>query len=162
MLRRLLVGAAIVAAVAGVAPVAQESATVAASPASQVTNIQFAYTVTPGAEIVYKAESDYFSRETHIVWAVMDFSGFAPGTKLTYLLRLNGWDYKYGDFACCRDLTSGRLAYPLFRRDDPGRTIPGGDYDLYVFDGDKLVGQGSFGVRGGRGSDNEDPESNDH
>ncbi len=62
--------------------------------------------------------------------------------------------------ACCRDLTQGRLAYPLFRRDDPGRTIPGGECDLLIFDGDKLVGQGRFGVRGGRGSDNEDPESN--
>ena len=160
MFRRLLVGAAIVATVAGLAPAVQNQPIAAASPANDITNIQFAYQVTPGAEIVLQAEQDYFSRDTHVVWAVVDFANLAPGTKLNYVLRLNGWDYKYGDFACCRDLTQGRLAYPLFRRDDPGRSIPGGEYTLLIFDGDKLVGQGAFGVRGGRGSDNEDPESN--
>ena len=162
MLRRLVVGAAIVAAVAGLAPAVQHQPVASASPANEITNVQFAYTVTPGAEIVFQAQNDYFSRDTHIVWAVVDFTNFAPGTKLNYVLRLNGWDYKHGDFACCGTLTQGRLAYPLYRRDDPGRTIPGGEYQLLIFDGDKLVGQGNFGVRGGRGSDNEDPESNDH
>ena len=161
MLRRLIVGAAIVAAVAGLAPSVRQQPVASASPANQIINVEFAYTVTPGAEIVYKAESDYFSRDTNIIWAVVDFVNFAPGTKLTYVLRLNGWDYKYGDFACCANLTQGRLAFPLYRRDDPGDDIPGGDYDLLIFDGDKLVGQGSFGVRGGRGSDNEDPEPTD-
>ena len=160
MLRRLIVGAAIVAAVAGLAPAVQPQPVASASPANDVINVEFAYTVTPGAEIVYKADSDYFSRDTNVIWAVVDFVNFAPGTKLNYILRLNGWDYKNGNFACCADLTQGRLAFPLYRRDDPGRDIPGGDYDLLIFDGDKLVGQGSFGVRGGRGSDNEDPESN--
>ncbi len=160
MLRRLLVGAAIVTAVAGLAPAVQPQQVASASPAQGITNVQFASTVTPGAEIVTKAESDYFSRDTNIIWAVVDFNDFAPGTKLEYVLRLNGWDYKFGDFACCADLTQGRLAFPLYRRDDPGRDIPGGDYTLLIFDGDKLIGEGSFGVRGGRGSDNEDPKSN--
>ena len=160
MLRRLLVGAAIVAAAAGLAPAVQPQQVASASPAQGITSIQFAYTVTPGAEIVYMADSDYFDRDTNIIWAVVDFNDFAPGTKLKYVLRLNGGDYKFGDFACCKDLTQGRLAFPLYRRDDPGRDIPGGDYTLLIFDGNKLIGEGSFGVRGGRGSDNEDPESN--
>ena len=160
MLRRLLVGAAIVVAVAGLTPAVQQLPVASASPANDIIGVQFAYTVTPGAEIVYQAENDYFDRGTHIIWAVVDFRDFAPGTKLNYVLRLNGWDYKYGDFACCKDLTQGRLAFPLYRRNDPDRTIPGGEYTLLIFDGDKLLGQGNFGVRGGRGSDNEDPESN--
>jgi len=162
MLRRLLVGVAIVAAFAGLGPVAQNQSTAAASPANDITNVQFAYQVTPGAEIVLQAAQDYFSRDTHIVWAVVDFTNLAPGTKLNYVLRLNGGDYRDGSFACCGQLTQGRLAYPLYRRNDVDRTIPGGAYTLLIFDGDKQIGQGSFGVRGGRGSDNGDPDSNDN
>lgn len=158
MLRRLFVGFAIVAAVAGLAPAIQNQPVASASPANEIIGVQFAYTVTPGAEIVFQAENNYFSRNSHIIWAVVDFTNFAPGTRLNYVLRLNGNDYKNGYMACCENLTQGRLAYPLYRRDNPDRTIPGGRYDLLIFDGDKLVGQGSFGVRGGSGSDNEDPE----
>ncbi|MDP8925023.1 MAG: hypothetical protein M3O34_19420 [Chloroflexota bacterium] len=160
MLRRLILGAAIVAAFAGLSPAVQQPPTAAASPANQLTTVQFASTVTPGGESVLQAGSNYFSSDTHIVWAVVNFAGLAPGTKLTYVLRLNGGDYTYGDFADLGNRTSGRVAFPLHRRDDPDEEIPGGNYDLFIYAGDQPVGHGTFGVRGDRGSDNEDPESN--
>ena len=158
MLRRVLVGAAIVAAVAGLAPAIQEQPVAAASPANASGNLQFAYTVTPDAEIVAEAESDYFSSETRVVWAVLDFYDLAPNTRLTYTLRANDRVYRRGTLPCCGDQTSGRLAFPITRRDDPDGTVPGARYEMVVYAGDQQIAEGSFGVRGTRGLDND----NDH
>jgi hypothetical protein len=158
MLRRLFVGAAIVAVVAGLAPAGQNQPVASASPANVTANLQFAYTVTPDAQIVYQAESDYFSRETHLVWAVLDFYDLAPGTRLTYVLRANDGDYRSGRLPCCDNLTTGRLAFPITRRNDSDRTVPGARYEMFVYAGDQQIAEGSFGVRGGRGLDND----NDH
>jgi hypothetical protein len=158
MLRRLLVGAAIIAAVAGLPPALQGQPVASASPANAAATLQFAYTVTPGAEIVYQAESDYFSSRTDLVWAILDFYDLAPGTRLTYILRANGRDYRSGTLPCCGDLTSGRLAFPITRRDDPDRTVPGARWDMFVYAGGQQIAEGSFGVRGTRGLDND----NDH
>ena len=158
MLRRLLVGAAIIAAVAGLPPALQPQPVASASPANASATLQCAYTVTPGAEIVYQAESDYYSSRTRLVWAVLDFYDLAPGTKLTYILRANGRDYRSGTLPCCGGLTSGRLAFPITRRDDPDRTVPGARWDMFVYAGGQQIAAGSFGVRGTRGLDND----NDH
>ena len=158
MLRRLFVSAAIVAAVAGFAPVVQDQPTASASPANASGSLQFAYTITPDAEIVATAEQNYFSSETRVVWAVIDFYDVPPGTRLTYNLRANGRHYQSGRLACCDDLTSGRLAFPITRRNDPDRSIPGARYDMVVYAGNQLIAEGSFGVRGTRGFDND----NDH
>ena len=158
MLRRLFVGAAIVAAVAGVGPAVQQQSVASASPANVRANLQFASTVTPGAEIVSQAESDYFATRTHLVWAVLDFYDLAPGAKLTYVLRANDGDYQYGTLPCCDNLTTGRLAFPITRRNDDDRTVPGARYEMFVYSGDEQIAQGSFGVRGVRGLDND----NDH
>ena len=158
MLRRLVVGAAIVAAVAGLAPAVQEQPVAAASPANASGSLQFAYTITPDAQIVETAEQDYFSSETRVVWAVLDFYDVPPGTRLTYKLRANNRHYQSGTLACCGDLTSGRLAFPITRRGDPDRTVPGARYDLVVYAGGQRIAEGSFGVRGTRGFDND----NDH
>ena len=157
MLRRLVVGAALLAAVAGL-PALQQQPVASASPANLSANLQFAYTVTPGAEIVYQAENDYFSRDTRLVWAILDFSDLPPGAKLTYILRANNGDYQYGTLPCCENLTNGRLAFPITRRDDYDRTVPGARYEMFVYHSDQQIAYGTFGVRGGRGLDND----NDH
>ena len=155
MFRRLVAGALIVGAVAGLAPAVQEQPIASASPANASGNLQFAYTITPDAEIVTQADSDYFDSDTRVVWAVIDFFDVAPGTKVTYALRANGRAYQSGALECCGDLTSGRLAFPITRRSDPDRPVPGARYDMVVYAGRELLAEGSFGVRGTRGFDND-------
>ena len=158
MFRRLIAGALIVGALAGFAPVVQDQPIASASPASASGSLQFAYTVTPEGEIVNQAEADYFDEDTRVVWAVLDYSDVAPGTRLTYNLRANGRAYRSGTLPCCGELMSGRLAFPITRRNDLDRSVPGARYDMVVYAGRELIAEGSFGVRGTRGLDND----NDH
>ncbi|MCC6178528.1 MAG: hypothetical protein IT305_24760 [Chloroflexi bacterium] len=156
MFRRLLVGVALVAGIAALGPALQSAAPAEASPANAINSLVFAPQVT--TEGVPVGERIEFSRDTHIVWAVVNFNGLANGTQLTYILRLNGWDYSWGSMACCDGVTNGRLAFPLHNKDTTDEVIPGGAYTLYIYNGDTEVARGGFGVNGGRGSDNSDPE----
>jgi hypothetical protein len=155
MLRRPLLAAAPIGACAALGSATQAPAPAEASPAYANVAVSFAADVTKDGEAL--GEGIELSSNEHVVWAVLSFDGLGPGTKLTDILRLNGWDYKWGDTGCCKGISSGTVAFPLSRRDGGG-TIPGGAYALYIYDGDTEVARGGFGVRGGKGSDND----NDH
>jgi hypothetical protein len=156
MIRRLLVGALIVAAVAGFAPTAREQALFAAPSELSVASITFAEGATADAAPIN--ERVYFDRDNSGIWAFVDFADGGPGTQLTYVLRLNGEDFTFGTIECCGGRSSGRMAFELrsVGRDE----LPGGAYRLVIFEGDRELGQGGFGVRGGQGADNGNAPSN--
>jgi hypothetical protein len=148
MIRRLLVGAVLVAAFATLSPLTPTPQPAQASPATQDATLYFANHVSSSGEII--GEAVEFSRGADNIWAIMDASGFA-GSKLTYRLTLNGDDYRWGSLGCCRDGGGSSVAFRL-------HNLPGGAYIMYVYNGDTEIARAGFGVRGGRGSDND----NDH
>ena len=156
MFRRLLACALIVVAVAGLTATLREPALVTAAPGNALNTIRFAEGVTQNLQPI--GERIYFDSEVDVVWAVVDFSGIPPGTQLTYILRLNNFDYRFGDLNCCGNLASGRFAFPLQGRG--GDELPGGAYRFYVYQGDQEIGQAGFGVRGDSGADNGNTNSN--
>jgi hypothetical protein len=148
MIRRLLVGAVALAAFASLGPLAPAPQPVQASPANQEVSLYFANHVTSSGEVIGEAVD--FSGGSNDIWAIVDAGGYG-GSKLTYRLTLNGWDYRWGSLGCCKGSGDSSLAFRL-------HNLPGGAYTMYVYDGDKEIARGGFGVRGSRGSDND----NDH
>jgi hypothetical protein len=157
MFRRLLVGAVIVAAIAGVNSPWQADRTVEAAPANVIGSISFGTGVDDQAQVT--GEGVEFSSDPGTIWASFPFSGVGSGTQWTYVLRLNGTDFAWGDINCCGSTTSGRMAIPLVQPSN-GAELPGGAYRLYIYEGSQEVGNGGFGVRGDDGADSGDPESN--
>jgi len=153
MFRRLFVGVALIVAFASLGSFSRTPQAAQASPFNQSATIVFADDVSKDGEVV--GERVEFGRNKHVVWAVVD--GVAPGANLSYILRLNGSDYKWGDLNCCKN-SGGQIAFPLARNGNRDKPIPGGAYTLLVYDGDKEIARGGFGVNGGKGSDND----NDH
>jgi hypothetical protein len=156
MFRRLLVGALIIAAVASFAPTAQDK--LLAAPGNGVAAIVFARGATDDAQPI--GQRVYFNRDNSGVWAIVDFTDLGPGTDLKYVLQLNGEDFVFGKIACCGGQSSGRMAFKLKSANGDG--MPGGAYRLYIYEGDNELGNAGFGVRGGRGADNGNVDSNDH
>jgi hypothetical protein len=150
--RRLLVGGVIVMAVAGLSPTFQDYPSVEAAPSNAVGLITFAAGTDANANPV--GEAIEYRSGTEVVWAFFSFGNVAGG-EIDYILRLNGWDYTWGKTGCCQGVASGRAAIPL--RSPGGDELPGGAYTLYLYEGDKEVGRGSFGIRGEGGADNGDP-----
>jgi len=149
MLRRLFVGVALIAVFASLSLWGRQPAPVVeASPANQSVSLFFSDQKDGGEQVEY-------NRGEGVVWAHLD--GVPTGANLSYILRLNGWDYKWGKLDCCKN-GGGPVEFPVFNKDGKGKGIPGGSYELYVYDGDKELARGGFGVKGGKGSDND----NDH
>ena len=148
MLRRLFVGVAILAAFASLGSFARQPEAVQASPANQSVSLFFSDQSGSGEQVEY-------NRGENVIWAHLD--GVPTGANLSYILRLNGDDYKWGKLDCCKN-GGGSVEFPVFNKDGKGKGIPGGAYALYVYDGDKELAHGGFGVKGGKGSDND----NDH
>jgi hypothetical protein len=149
MLRRLLVGVVVIATFASLGSFSRTPNAVQASPANQSISLTIVDHKDDGTD---EARVEFGKGEGK-VWALMD--GVPAGANLSYILRLNGWDYKWGKLGCCKD-GGGSFAFPVFRKD--GVSIPGGAYELLVYDGDMELGRTGFGVNGGKGSDND----NDH
>ena len=152
MLRRLFVGVALIAAFASLGSFTRQPAAVEASPANQAASVTFSDHSDGSGEVIY------FGRGENVVWAQLDYPGANSGSNLSYILRLNGWDYKWGKLSCGSKCNGGQIAFPLFNKDSKGKGIPGGAYALYFYDGDTEIARGGFGVKGGKGSDND----NDH
>jgi hypothetical protein len=148
MLRRLFVGVALIAAFASLGSFARQPQAVEASPANQAASISFADHEDGSGETIE------FRRGEGAVWAFVEYPGGGSGSKLSYIMRLNGWDYKWGDLKCGSDC--GSFAFRLTSKDNGG--IPGGAYQVLIYDGDTEIARGGFGVKGGKGSDND----NDH
>jgi hypothetical protein len=148
MIPRLLLCAALIVAFASLSAVGRSPAAVQAAPASQGVSLVVVDHKDDGTDEV-KVE---FQKGEDRVWALLD--GVPAGARLSYILRLNGWDYKWGKLNCCKD--GGSLAFAITSKDNG--SIPGGAYLLLVYDGDTEIARTGFGVRGGKGSDND----NDH
>ncbi|MFN8637321.1 MAG: hypothetical protein U0893_26015 [Chloroflexota bacterium] len=148
MLRRLLLCAALIVAFASLGSFTRTPATVEAAPANQSVTIYVTDHQDAGSD---QAQVE-FQRGEGRVWAHVE--GIPAGANLSYILRLNGDDYKWGKLDCCK--SGGTAIFAITSKDDG--SIPGGAYLLLVYDGDKELGRTGFGVKGGKGSDND----NDH
>ena len=100
-----------------------------------------------------------FGDGTNTVWVSFEFRDHNPGDELSYLVRANGEDYKFGKLNCC-DSRDGRFAFPFTKRGDGG-DLPGAAYDVRIYVNDVEVAQGGFGVNGRGGLDN-DGQSDDN
>jgi len=148
MLRRLFVGVALIAAFASLSSFSRPPEAAQASPAYQTISVTIVDHKNDGAD---QAQVE-FNKGEGKVWALLE--GVPAGANLSYILRLNGWDYKWGKLDCCK--SGGSTAFAVFSKDNG--SIPGGAYQLLIYDGDKELGRTGFGVKGGKGSDND----NDH
>src|SRR5215217_567473 len=153
MLRRLFVGVALLVAFASLGSFARQPDAVQASPANQSGWVVFVDHSDDGPD---QAQVE-FNRGEGVIWAVVD-TGAGPGANLSYILRLKGDDYKWGKIDTGKSGAPGQFSFALFNKDGKDKGIPGGAYQLLVYDGDREVARGGFGVKGGKGSDND----NDH
>jgi len=153
MLRRLFVGVALIAAFASMSLLGRQPVAVQASPANQQGSVYFTDHSDDGPENAQVG----FGKNEGVVWAIIDTGGRGPGAHLSYILRLNGDDYKWGDIKTGSS-TPGQFSLALSNKDSKSKGLPGGAYQLLVYDGDVEIARGGFGVNGGKGSDND----NDH
>lgn len=93
-----------------------------------------------------------FSGGTHTVWASFQLRDHDRGAKVSYLVRANGEDYRYGDLDCCK-AGNGWYAFPIQKRN--GGELPGAAYDVRVYVNNVEVAHGGFGVTGRGGLDND-------
>jgi len=114
MLRRLFVGVALIAAFASMSLLGQRPATVQASPSNQSASLFFSDQKDGGEQVE-------FNKGEGVVWAHLD--GVQTGANLSYILRLNGWDYKWGKLDCCKN-GGGPVEFPVFNKDGKGKGIP--------------------------------------
>jgi hypothetical protein len=150
MLRRLIVGVAVIAAFASMSLVGRLPASVLASPANQTASLSFAdHSDGSGEQIDFRKGEGK-------VWALLDYPYGNSGSNLSFILRLNGDDYSWGKIKCGSSCSS--IAIPLENKDHSNAGIPGGAYQMFVYDGDTEIARAGFGVKGGKGSDND----NDH
>ncbi len=159
MIRRLLVGAVILVATAGLFSVRQQETTAVAAPSNVIGPISFGTGVNDQAQVT--GEAIEFGSDPGTIWASFQFGGIGPGTKLSFVLQLNGEDYAWGPILGVGNTSSGRIAIPLTRPSDGG-SLPGGAYRLTIYEGMTEVGRGGFGIRGGGGADNGNAPSNSH
>ena len=90
------------------------------------------------------------------VWVSFGYANHDPNVKVSYLVRANGEDFRWGDLDCCGG-REGRYAFPIERRS--GRELGGAAYDVRIFMGDAEVAHGGFGVRGREGFDSDNQDS---
>ena len=95
-----------------------------------------------------------FGGGTHTVWASFEFRDHDRNSTVSYLVRANGEDYKYGRLDCC-SAGQGRYAFPITKRNGNG-DLPGAAYDVRIYVNDVEVAHGGFGVNGRGGLDNDD------
>jgi hypothetical protein len=132
--------------------------TAAAAPADSWSNgIQFSTRVSSDAQPVNPRVE--FGSGTDTVWASFELHDHDPRARVSYLVRANGEDYKFGKLDCC-DSSNGRFAFPITKRSGGG-DLPGASYDVRVYVNDAEVAQGGFGVNGRGGLDN-DGQQNDN
>lgn len=102
-----------------------------------------------------------FGGGVNTVWASFEYRDHDKDAKVTYLLRANGEDYKWGTLDCCGS-GSGRAAFPITKRGSSGN-LPGAAYEVRVFANGAEVAVGGFGVKGRGGLDNDGQgEDNDN
>jgi hypothetical protein len=99
-----------------------------------------------------------FPSGTEAVWASFEYRDYGAGARVSHVVRANGMDFRFGDLACCpgRD---GRFAFPIRR--DGGQALGGAAYAVFIYDGDREIGRGGFGIQGTGGFEDNENLSND-
>ena len=135
----------------GFRPATAEAAPVAAPAATSIDSLQFSTDVSSDARP--ESPRTEFGDGTNTVWASFQYRDHDPSARVSYLVRANGEDYKFGKLDCCGN-SNGRYAFPITRRSGNG-DLPGAAYDVRVYVNDAEVAQGGFGVKGREGLDHD-------
>ena len=98
-----------------------------------------------------------YDSSTERVWTSFAYRDYG-GEAMSYLIRANGDDWRWGDLDCCEG-SNGRFAFPIERRSGD---LGGAAYDVFVYASNAEVGHGGFGVRGTQGFDDNDGDDNDN
>ena len=112
------------------------------------------------------SEGIYFSGDNNGVFVSFEFRDLPQGSKLSRIVRLNGEDYNwdsdvFGNLNCCPAGGSGRYGFLVTKRQGDRGDLPGGAYEVIIYNNGQEVAKSGFGIRGEGGSDN-DNESNDN
>jgi hypothetical protein len=94
-----------------------------------------------------------FDKNTDRVWVSFDFNDY-HGEQLSFIVRANGSDWKFGDLDCCEGGSRGRFAFPIERRS--GKALGGAAYEVRIYAGDAELAVGGFGVKGTKAFDDDD------
>jgi hypothetical protein len=128
-------------------------ASVSAAPAATtVDGLTFSHGINSDATPVNE-DIEYHSGENK-VWVSFGYRDHNPNTVVSYLVRADGDDYRWGRLDCCSG-SSGRFAFPIERKN--GGQLAGAAYHVFVYVNDAQVADGGFGVKGKQGLDNGDP-----
>ena len=155
----VLIGLPLLPALASRGPIdspwtVRSAAAAAAAPAAtDLTELAFSESVNDRAEPIDQRTE--FGDPLQ-VWVSFGYANHDPNVRVSYLVRANGEDFRWGDLDCCggRD---GRFAFPIERGN--GGELPGAVYDVRIFMGDAEVASGGFGVRGREGFDSDNQDS---
>ena len=88
------------------------------------------------------------------IWVSFDYRDHDSNAKVTYLVRANGEDYKWGRIDCCPN-NSGHASFEITHRNGGGKDLPGAAYDVRIYVNDAEVAQGGFGIKGRGGLDHD-------
>ena len=127
------------------------AAPVAAPAATSTDDLQFSAHVSSDSRP--ESPRSEFGGSVDAVWASFQYHEHDPSAKVSYLVRANGEDYKFGRLDCCNG-SNGRHAFPITKRNGNG-DLPGAAYDVRVYVNDSEVAQGGFGVNGREGLDHD-------
>ena len=133
------------------------SAEAAAPAATDLTELAFSEAVNDQREPI-NPRTEFADPDQ--VWVSFGYRNHDPNVKVSYLVRANGEDFRWGDLDCCGG-REGRFAFPIERRS--GRELGGAAYEVRIYMGEAEVAHGGFGVRGREGfdSDNQDSDNQD-
>ncbi len=136
----------------GFRPLTASAATLAAPAETSSSGLQFSTSVDANARAIDPRTE--FGGSTDRVWASFEFRDHDRNATVSYLVRANGEDYKYGRLDCC-DAGNGRYAFAIEKRNGNG-DLPGAAYDVRLYVNSVEVAYGGFGVSGRGGLDNDD------
>jgi hypothetical protein len=94
------------------------------------------------------------------VWVSFDYRDHDSNATVTYLVRANGEDYKWGKIDCCKS-NSGHASFEITKRNGSG-DLPGAAYDVRLYVNSAEVAQGGFGIKGRNGLDHDNQSGNDN
>jgi hypothetical protein len=136
-------------------PTTAAAAPVAAPAATSTDGLQFSTRVSSDGKP--EDPRTEFGDGTNTVWASFQYHEHDSNAKVSYLVRADGEDYKYGTLDCCKG-SNGRYAFPITKKNGHG-DLPGAAYDVRVYVNDAEVAHGGFGVKGRDGLDHDGQEN---
>ena len=140
----------VVALLLGGAALAVSGESLAAPAGATIGELVFSEEVTERAEPVNPRID--FGSDTERVWVSFEYRDVEPGASVSYLVRANDRDFRFGRLQCCGG-RNGRFAFAIEgqRRGDLG----GAAYEVFIYFDDVEVGRGCFGIHGTQSFDND-------